>query len=176
MGAYQFQSTSEYWLREENPSTTKSFNMRWSVASVIRLALHASSALALVTPRAPARAFRCGSENPPAELLAQAEEFAARVAPQETTALAAISVNTYFHVVTSAAKQGQYSQTQLSNQVEYPRTVTLSHSVFMMRYSPFLFSFGFFFAILQTCLKLTSSPALVPQQRICCSRYFLHAH
>ena len=62
--------------------------------------------------------FRCGSDAPPAEILAQAQSFAdnTKAAPQPQ-AHTPIVVNTYFHVVTSPAKQGLYTQTQLNNEV-----------------------------------------------------------
>lgn len=60
--------------------------------------------------------FRCGSENPPAEILVQAQAMAARPQPMAAAA-ATINVNTYFHVVTTAAKRGSITQTQLNNQV-----------------------------------------------------------
>ena len=58
--------------------------------------------------------FRCGSENPPAEIVAQAQAMAVRPQP---LAAQAINVKTYFHVVTTAAKAGSITQTQLNNQV-----------------------------------------------------------
>ena len=58
--------------------------------------------------------FRCGSENPPAEIVAQAQAMAIRPQPM---AAQTINVNTYFHVVTTQAKVGIVTQTQLNNQV-----------------------------------------------------------
>ena len=58
--------------------------------------------------------FRCGSENPPAEILAQAAAMSAHPQP---LAAQTINVQTYFHVVTTQAKAGSITQTQLNNQV-----------------------------------------------------------
>ena len=58
--------------------------------------------------------FRCGSENPPADILAQA---AAMNRGPKPLAVQPINVQTYFHVVTTQAKAGSITQTQLNNQV-----------------------------------------------------------
>ena len=58
--------------------------------------------------------FRCGSENPPADIVAQAQAMAIRPQPM---AGQTINVQTYFHVVTTQAKAGSVTQTQLNNQV-----------------------------------------------------------
>ena len=62
---------------------------------------------------------KCGSTNPPAEVIAAADNFRQQnVGPQALIAAHdPIVVNTYFHVVTSSSKQGRYTQTQLNNQV-----------------------------------------------------------
>ena len=62
--------------------------------------------------------FRCGSENPPADILAQAAAMSHGPKP---LAAQAINVNTYFHVVTTSAKAGTITQTQLNNQVNSPK-------------------------------------------------------
>lgn len=63
--------------------------------------------------------FRCGSENPPADILAQAAAMSH--GPKPLAAQATINVNTYFHVVTTQAKAGSITQTQLNNQVRASR-------------------------------------------------------
>ncbi|KAL9131686.1 MAG: hypothetical protein Q9217_000427 [Psora testacea] len=103
--------------------------MHWSVASLVCLALQAGSALAAVMQRAEPDVFRCGSENPPLEILSQAEQFSKSFAPQAAAAHAPIVVNTYFHVVTSTTKQGQYTQTQLNNQLTYLNNAYGSHGI-----------------------------------------------
>lgn len=62
--------------------------------------------------------FRCGSENPPADILAQAAAMSYGPKP---LAAQAINVNTYFHVVTTQTKAGSITQTQLNNQVRSSR-------------------------------------------------------
>ncbi|KAI4111014.1 MAG: hypothetical protein LQ345_006899 [Seirophora villosa] len=77
-------------------------------------ALWASTALAAV----PAQKYtRCGTEAPAPELLAAAQSM--RVDPEAYAAAATLNVNTYFHVVTTAAKQGSVTQTQLNDQLAY---------------------------------------------------------
>ncbi|KAL8784300.1 MAG: hypothetical protein Q9213_004058 [Squamulea squamosa] len=78
-------------------------------------ALWASSALA--APPTVKQAFvRCGTDDPPAALVAQAQSMA--IHPEAQTAAAAtINVNTYFHVVESTTKKGSVTQAQLNNQV-----------------------------------------------------------
>ncbi|KAL8788880.1 MAG: hypothetical protein Q9195_007094 [Heterodermia aff. obscurata] len=58
--------------------------------------------------------FRCGSENPPAEILAQAAAMSHAPTP---LAAQSINIQTYFHVVTTQAKAGSVTQTQLNNQL-----------------------------------------------------------
>ena len=60
--------------------------------------------------------FRCGSENPPEDILATAKSMATNPSTLAAAA-AAINVKTYFHVVTTKAAQGSVTQTQLNNQV-----------------------------------------------------------
>lgn len=87
-----------------------------SLAVIALLALQAGNAIAAaVALPAP---FRCGSENPPAEIVAQAKLFHAQ--PGRVAAVAAadtINVNAYFHVVTTSASEGSITQGQLDNQV-----------------------------------------------------------
>ena len=91
------------------------------------LALGAS--LSNAAPKTPYK--RCGSE-PPEELKAVAADMA-RTASSNGFAIAAahapIVVNTYFHVVTSTAKQGLYTQTQLNNQLSYMNNAYGSHGI-----------------------------------------------
>ena len=77
-------------------------------------ALHAQSAIAAAISAQPAY-VRCGTEQPSAEFLAEAEAMAK--GPQPNVAAASINVNTYFHVVTTSAAKGSVTQTQLNNQV-----------------------------------------------------------
>lgn len=58
--------------------------------------------------------FRCGSENPPAEILAQAAAMSHAPTP---LAAQSINIQTYFHVVTTQAKAGSVTQAQLNSQV-----------------------------------------------------------
>ena len=67
---------------------------------------------------------RCGNEEPPTELLAQAEAFRQTSHLRPLAFAGSISVNTYFHVVTSAGKNGSVTSSQLSSQVR--RLVPLS--------------------------------------------------
>ena len=88
-----------------------------SLAVVALVALQAGNAIAAaVALPAP---FRCGSENPPADILAQAKVFHAQTGPVAVAAAAAgtINVSTYFHVVTTTANAGSITQAQLDNQV-----------------------------------------------------------
>ena len=57
---------------------------------------------------------RCGTEQPPAELVAQAQAFGTHPVP---AAAANINVKTYFHVVTTQAAKGSVTQAQLNQQV-----------------------------------------------------------
>jgi len=92
--------------------------MHFSLLPLASLALHAGLALSAAKP--PITPFRCGSDNPPEEIQAQAKEFFAQAETAKAAAAhAPIVVNTYFHVVTSTAKQGRYTQTQLNNQLSY---------------------------------------------------------
>lgn len=84
----------------------------------------------------PPRPFRCGSENPPEEIKAKALDFSVSSDAERLAAHAPIVINTYFHVVTSTQKQGQYSQTQLNNQV-YRQA--LDHAVHCMTDDAFSF-------------------------------------
>ena len=59
--------------------------------------------------------FRCGSENPPAEILAQAAAMSHAPTP---LAAQSINIQTYFHVVTTQAKAGSVTQAQLNSQVQ----------------------------------------------------------
>ncbi|KAI4169197.1 MAG: hypothetical protein LQ343_005859 [Gyalolechia ehrenbergii] len=88
--------------------------MYTSLRSFILGALWVSGALAAV-PGVKSKYVRCGADSPPAELVATAESMTFR--PQ--TLAASINVKTYFHVVTSSLKVGQYTQTQLNNQLAY---------------------------------------------------------
>ena len=86
-------------------------------------ALQAASALAAATPQG----RTCATVDPPPELDQQAAVFADQAKEVDIAAAhAPIVINTYFHVVTSTAKQGLYSQTQLNNQVQSP-THDISH-------------------------------------------------
>ncbi|MCJ1258876.1 hypothetical protein MMC24_006710 [Lignoscripta atroalba] len=88
-----------------------------NLAPLALLALQAGGAIAAAISAAPV-VFRCGSENPPAALLAEAQAMGAKqFAPAAAAAARTISVNTYFHVVTTAAKRGSVTQTQLNNQL-----------------------------------------------------------
>ena len=60
--------------------------------------------------------LRCGSEHPPADILAQAAAMNANHAPVPLAGQT-INIKTYFHVVTTSAAQGSVTQTQLNNQV-----------------------------------------------------------
>lgn len=87
-----------------------------SLAVVALVALQAGNAVAAAIA-APAP-FRCGSENPPADILAQAKAFHAQTGPAAAAAAAGtINVNTYFHVVTTSANAGSVTQAQLDSQV-----------------------------------------------------------
>ena len=77
-------------------------------------ALHVQSAIAAAIT-AKSTFVRCGTENPSAELLAEAAAMAK--GPQPNVAAASINVKTYFHVVTTQAAKGSVTQTQLNNQV-----------------------------------------------------------
>lgn len=93
-----------------------------NIRSFALCALWATSALA--APSVERAAFvRCGTNNPPAALVQQAQQLAVKPEPQ-AAALATLTVNAYFHVVESAAKRGSVTQTQLNNQV---RSMCLSH-------------------------------------------------
>ncbi|MDI1487458.1 MAG: hypothetical protein OHK93_006728 [Ramalina farinacea] len=105
--------------------------MHWPLVSLSVLALHITSSLAAVLPEAkPVTPRLCGSENPPAELLAQAQAFAtsSSVGPKPQ-AHAPIVINTYFHVVTTTANQGKYTQTQLNNQISVLNKSYSPHSI-----------------------------------------------
>ncbi|KAL9009491.1 MAG: hypothetical protein Q9173_005478 [Seirophora scorigena] len=85
-----------------------------TLRSLAWYALWASTALAAV----PAQKYtRCGTGTPAPELLAAAQSM--RLDPEAYAAAATLNINTYFHVVTSAAKQGSVTQTQLNNQLAY---------------------------------------------------------
>lgn len=74
----------------------------------------------LAAPSVERAAFvRCGTDNPPAALVQQAQQLAVKPEPQ--AAAATLNVNTYFHVVESAAKKNSVTQTQLNNQVRSMR-------------------------------------------------------
>ncbi|KAL8756309.1 MAG: hypothetical protein Q9199_003009 [Rusavskia elegans] len=86
-----------------------------NVRSFALCALWATSALA--APSVERAAFvRCGTNDPPAALVQQAQQLAVKPEPQ-AAALATLTVNAYFHVVESAAKRGSVTQTQLNNQL-----------------------------------------------------------
>lgn len=69
----------------------------------------------LAAPSVERQAYvRCGADSPPAALVAAAQSMAIRPVPQAARTL---NVVTYLHVVTTAAKQGSITQTQLNNQV-----------------------------------------------------------
>ncbi|KAI4205129.1 MAG: hypothetical protein LQ346_001526 [Caloplaca aetnensis] len=76
--------------------------------------LWVSSALA-APPAVKETYVRCGTGNPAAELVATAQSM--RLDPSAFAAAATLNVNVYFHVVTTAAKQGTVTQTQLNNQL-----------------------------------------------------------
>ncbi|KAI4223314.1 MAG: hypothetical protein L6R36_005520 [Xanthoria steineri] len=85
-----------------------------NIRSFALCALWATSALA--APSVERAAFvRCGTDNPPAALVQQAQQLAVKPEPQ--AAAATLNVNTYFHVVESAAKKNSVTQTQLNNQL-----------------------------------------------------------
>ncbi|KAL9116821.1 MAG: hypothetical protein Q9187_006650, partial [Circinaria calcarea] len=87
-----------------------------SLAVIALVALQAGNAIAAAIA-APAP-FRCGSENPPADIMAQANAFRTQTDPAPAAAAAGtINVKTYFHVVTTSAKAGSITQTQLNNQL-----------------------------------------------------------
>ncbi|KAI4252283.1 MAG: hypothetical protein L6R42_008027 [Xanthoria sp. 1 TBL-2021] len=86
-----------------------------NIRSFALCALWATSALA--APSVERAAFvRCGTNDPPAALVQQAQQLAVKPEPQ-AAALATLTVNAYFHVVESAAKRGSVTQTQLNNQL-----------------------------------------------------------
>ena len=76
--------------------------------------LHAQGAFAAAI----SAIVRCGTEEPPYELLAQAEAFRSTSHLRPQAFGGSISVNTYFHVVTSAGKNGSVTSSQLSSQVQ----------------------------------------------------------
>ena len=105
--------------------------MHLSYFSAALVALHATTSLAVAVDRDVAMLDvegvaeletrgvaprKCGSVNPPQELLAQSAAFAAQTGPKPQ-AHAPIVVNSYYHVVTSSSKQGLYTQAQLNRQV-----------------------------------------------------------
>lgn len=90
--------------------------MHWTFLSAAVLAIQAGTSLAAPSTEK-VIPFRCGSEQPPAEILSQASDFARQSDIERLAAHAPIVINTYFHVVTSTAKVGRYTQTQLNNQV-----------------------------------------------------------
>ncbi|KAI4178377.1 MAG: hypothetical protein L6R41_008411, partial [Letrouitia leprolyta] len=87
--------------------------MYTSLRSFAVAALWVSGAFAAV-PAVKPTYVRCGADSPPAELVAAAQHFSAQAAAPAPQV--AINVRTYFHVVTSTAKKGLYTQTQLNNQ------------------------------------------------------------
>jgi hypothetical protein len=61
---------------------------------------------------------RCAVEQPAAEQVSALAEFARiGAANQEISRVAARNIPVYVHVVTTSAKQGRYSQTQINNQI-----------------------------------------------------------
>lgn len=76
------------------------------------------SLAAAVASFASAEYHRCAVENPPAERVSELNE-AARIgaANQEISRVAARNVPVYVHVVTTTAKKGRYTQTQINNQI-----------------------------------------------------------
>ncbi|KAL8910204.1 MAG: hypothetical protein Q9171_004502 [Xanthocarpia ochracea] len=89
-----------------------------SIRSFALCALWATTALA--APPATKPAFvRCGTNEPPAALVAQAQQLAAEPEVQSPAfaAVATLVINTYFHVVESAGKRGTVTRTQLNNQL-----------------------------------------------------------
>lgn len=90
--------------------------MYTSLRSFAVAALWVSGAFAAV-PAVKQTYVRCGADSPPAELVAAAQTMP--FAPQGAQPQVAINVRTYFHVVTSTAKKGLYTQTQLNNQIAY---------------------------------------------------------
>ncbi|KAL8772548.1 MAG: hypothetical protein Q9209_002209 [Squamulea sp. 1 TL-2023] len=78
-------------------------------------ALWATSALA-APPTVKQGFVRCGTNDPPAALVAEAQSMAK--SPEILAAAAApINVRTYFHVVESSVKKGSVTQAQLNNQL-----------------------------------------------------------
>ncbi|KAL8923189.1 MAG: hypothetical protein Q9208_004752 [Pyrenodesmia sp. 3 TL-2023] len=84
--------------------------------SIALCGLWLSSALA-APPAIKQRYVRCGTENPAAEIVAAAQSMRLNPEPFAAAAAATLNVNVYFHVVTSAAKRGIVTQTQLNNQL-----------------------------------------------------------
>ncbi|KAI4276268.1 MAG: hypothetical protein L6R38_005717 [Xanthoria sp. 2 TBL-2021] len=86
-----------------------------NIRSFAFCALWATSALA--APSVERAAFvRCGTNDPPAALVQQAQQLAVKPEPQ-AAALATLTVNAYFHVVESTTKRGSVTQAQLNNQL-----------------------------------------------------------
>ena len=76
-----------------------------------------SALAAAVASVARSPTVRCGNEDPPVELLAQADRFRKTAYLRELAFGGSISVNAYFHVVNSAGKNGSVTSSQLSSQV-----------------------------------------------------------
>ncbi|KAL9634290.1 MAG: hypothetical protein Q9204_003055 [Flavoplaca sp. TL-2023a] len=89
-----------------------------SIRSFALCALWATSALAAPPATKPGY-VRCGTNDPPAALVEEAEALSAKFDPQAAQAAAAapLNVNVYFHVVESSAKRGSLTQPQLNNQL-----------------------------------------------------------
>ncbi len=84
--------------------------------ALVSLGLCASGVLAAVVPPP----FACGNEAPPPELLAEAGRLQKNKTQPEggdSFRVAALVVDTYFHIVTTAAKRGSVSSSQVTAQV-----------------------------------------------------------
>jgi len=76
------------------------------------------SLAAIAAGFASAEYHRCAVENPPAAQIAALNEVArVGAANQEISRAAARTIPVYVHVVTTSAKQGRYTQTQINNQI-----------------------------------------------------------
>ena len=102
--------------------------MHFSIIAAALAAFHVTSTLAAVAQDIDGRDLeeravkprKCGSTSPPPEILDSARVLSNDPATLDAAAAhAPIVVDLYFHVVTSTAKQGRYTQTQLNNQVRH---------------------------------------------------------
>ncbi|KAL8646044.1 MAG: hypothetical protein Q9226_007039 [Calogaya cf. arnoldii] len=87
------------------------------IRSFALCALWATSAFA--APSVERAAFvRCGTNDPPIKLVQAAQQLAvAPEAQRQAAALATLTVNTYFHVVESAARKGSVTPAQMTEQL-----------------------------------------------------------